>query len=158
MNVAIWLLGAVLALPFAEIAVFVLVAIWIGFLWALLAVVSTSLLGALMLRLGGAEMSRMKVVLGSERVTALETDGPGTMRILAAILLLIPGFITDIIGILLLIAPLRRLVGALLLRAFVAPGAARPADGVVDLDPEEWRQVPNARLRDERERRPDSPP
>jgi UPF0716 protein FxsA len=157
MNVAIWLLGAVLALPFAEIAVFVLVAIWIGFLWALLAVVSTSLLGALMLRLGG-DISRMKVVLGSQRVTALETDGPGTMRILAAILLLIPGFITDVIGVLLLIAPLRRLVGALLLRAFAAPGAARPGDGVVDLDPEEWRQVPNARLRDERERRPGDRP
>jgi UPF0716 protein FxsA len=157
MNVAIWLLGAVLALPFAEIAVFVLVAIWIGFLWALLAMVSTSLLGALMLRLGG-DISRMQVVLGPQRVTALETDGPGTMRILAAILLLIPGFITDVIGVLLLIAPLRRLVGALLLRAFVAPGAAGPRDGVVDLDPEEWRQVPNARLRDEREQRPGERP
>ena len=78
------------------------------------------------------------------------------MYLLAAILLLIPGFITDVIGLLLLIAPLRRLLGALLLKAFTA-GSPPRRDGVVDLDPDEWRQVsdkvPDAKLRDERDRR-----
>jgi UPF0716 protein FxsA len=153
MNVAIWLLTAVLALPLAEIVLFVLVAIWIGFIWALLAVIATSLAGALMLRLGGGgHIERMKVVMGPQRVTALQSDSAGTMYLLAAILLLIPGFITDTIGVLLLIAPLRRALGALLLRAFGSAPAAR-RDGVVDLDPEEWRQVPDAQIRDERERR-----
>jgi UPF0716 protein FxsA len=153
MNVAIWLLTAVLALPFAEIVLFVVVAIWIGFFWALLAVLATSLVGALMLRFGGGgHVERMKVVLGPQRATALQSDGAGTMYLLAAVLLLIPGFITDAIGILLLIAPLRRALGALLLRAFTASPAPR-RDGVVDLDPDDWRQVPDAQIRDERERR-----
>jgi UPF0716 protein FxsA len=154
MNVAIWLLSAVLALPFAEIVLFVLVAVWIGFVWALLAVIATSLAGALMLRLGGgAHVERMKVVLGPQRVTALQSDSSGTMYLLAAILLLIPGFITDAIGILLLIAPLRRMLGALLLKAFMPPAAAPRRDGVVDLDPDEWRQVQDSQIRDEREQR-----
>jgi UPF0716 protein FxsA len=153
MNVAIWLLIALLALPLAEIVLFVLVAIWIGFLWALLAVVATSCIGALMLRMGGGpHVERMKVVLGPQRVSALQSDSAGTMYLLAAILLLIPGFITDAIGLLLLIAPLRRMLGALLLKAFTA-GPVRERDGVVDLGPEEWRQVPDAQLRDERDRR-----
>jgi UPF0716 protein FxsA len=153
MNVAIWLLIAVLALPLAEIVLFVLIAVWIGFAWALLGVVATSLAGALMLRLGGGEhVARMKVMMGSQRVTALQSDSAGTMYLLAAILLLIPGFITDAIGLLLLIAPLRRALGALLLKAFT-PAQTPRRDGVVDLDPEEWRQVPDAQIRDERERR-----
>ena len=152
MNVAIWLLIAVLALPLAEIVLFVLVAIWIGFLWALLAVVVTSSIGAIMLRLGGGRhIERMKIVMGPERVTALQSDSAGTMYLLAALLLLIPGFITDAIGLLLLIAPLRRALGALLLKVFM-PGPPSQRDGVVDLDPEEWRQVPDAKLRDERDR------
>jgi UPF0716 protein FxsA len=153
MNVAIWLLTAMLALPLTEIALFVLVAIWIGFAWALLAIVATSLAGALMLRLGGGgHVERMRVVLGPQRVTALQSDSTGTMYLLAAILLLIPGFLTGAIGVLLLIGPLRRALGALLLRIFT-PSAATRRDGVVDLDRDEWRQVPEAQIRDEHEPR-----
>jgi UPF0716 protein FxsA len=153
MNVAIWLLIAVLALPLAEILLFVLVAVWIGFLWALLAVVTTSLIGALMLRIGGgSHVERMSVVLGPQRASALQSDSAGTMYLLTAVLLLIPGFITDAIGLLLLIAPLRRALGALLLKVFTSAQAQR-RDGVVDLDPDEWRQVPDAQLRDRKDRR-----
>jgi UPF0716 protein FxsA len=151
MNVAIWLLTALLALPLAEIVVFVLVAVWIGFAWAALALFTTTLAGALILRhSGGAHIARVRTVLGPQRVTALEADGPGTLTLLAGILLLIPGFITDAIGILLLVPPLRRGLGVLLLRAFTS--AAPKREGVVDLDPQEWRQMPDAKLRDERDR------
>jgi UPF0716 protein FxsA len=153
MNVAIWLLIAVLALPLAEIVLFVAIAVWVGFAWALLGVLATSLAGALMLRLGGGgHVARMKVMMGAQRVTALQSDSAGTMYLLAAVLLLIPGFITDAIGLLLLIAPLRRAFGAMLLNAFTPSRTAR-RDGVVDLDPQEWRQVPDAQIRDDRERR-----
>src|SRR4051794_41681244 len=115
MNVAIWLLTALLALPLAEIVVFVLVATAIGFGWAALAIVAGSMTGALMLRHGGgSHVARMRVVLGPERLSALETDSAGTMYVLAAILLLIPGFITDVIGVLLLVKPLRRALGILI--------------------------------------------
>jgi UPF0716 protein FxsA len=153
MNVAIWLLSAVLALPLAEIITFVLVAAWIGFGWAALALIATSVAGATMLRLsGGAHIARIRVVLGEERVAALQADSAGTMYLIAAILLLIPGFITDVIAVLLLVPPLRRFAGALLLRSFAAR-ADKHRDGVVDLDRDEWQQVPQTRLRDQRERR-----
>ena len=151
MNVAIWLLSAVLALPLAEIVVFVIVAAWIGFMWAAVALIATSLTGAAMLRLsGGGHIARVRVVLGEERLAALKADSAGTMYLLAAILLLIPGFITDLVAVLLLIPPLRRLAGALLSR--VAARGGKRSEGVVDLGRDEWQQVPEARLRDQRER------
>ena len=138
MNVAIWLLSGMLALPLAEIVVFAIVAAWVGFLWAALAIVATSLSGAAMLRLaGGAHVARIRVVLGEERVAALKADSAGTMRLIAAILLLIP--------------PLRRFAGALMLRSFLSRQGKRNED-IVDLDRDEWQQVPEARLRDQRER------
>jgi UPF0716 protein FxsA len=144
MNVAIWLLLAVLALPAAEIVVFVIVGLWAGFGWALLGIVTGSLTGALMLRWGGGHVSRIRVVLGEQRLTALEADSAGTMFLFAGILLLVPGFITDAIGLALLIGPLRRAVAALILRK--ARARAARADGVVDLEPDEWRQVPQKKL------------
>ncbi len=151
MNVAIWLLGMLLALPLAEIVVFVLVAVWIGFGWAAIAVLATSLTGALMLRYGGAHVARMRIVLGPQRLSALEADSAGTLYLISAILLLIPGFISDAIGLLLLVKPLRRGAGALL-RRIVMAGMARRDDGVIDLEPQGWHRVPDAQLRDERDR------
>ncbi len=76
--------------------------------------------------------------------SALQADATGGLILLAGILLLIPGFITDAIGLALLIAPLRR---ALLGLAGLRPSAARrPADGVVDLEPEQWHRVPDPAL------------
>ncbi len=152
MNVAIWLLFGLLALPLAEIAVFVLVALWAGFNWALLGIVTGCLAGALLLRLAGARMARIRVVLGDQRLTALEDDGSGTMLLLAGILLLVPGFITDVIALALLIGPIRRTLAAQVLRA--AGRGAKRDDGVVDLEPEQWRRMPPETLSDRRERDP----
>jgi len=152
MNVAIWLLSAVLALPLAEIITFVLVAAWIGFGWAALALIATSVAGATMLRLsGGAHIARIRVVLGEERVAALQADSAGTMYLIAAILLLIPGFITDAVAVVLLIAPLRRILAETV--GLERRPAQRAPDGVVDLEPEQWRRVPDSQLRDDREDR-----
>ena len=152
MNVAIWLLTAVLALPLAEIVVFVLVAAIVGFGWAAMALIATSLTGAAMLRLsGGGHIARVRVILGEERLAALKADSAGTIYLIAAILLLIPGFITDLIALLLIIPPLRRLAAALLLRRFAAR-ADKNRDDIVDLDRDEWRRVPQTKIRDQRER------
>lgn len=149
MNVAIWLLSAFLALPIAEIVAFVLVAAWIGFAWAALGILLTSLAGAAMLRHGGGgHIARMRVVMGSQRAAAFEADSAGTLYLLAAILLLIPGFITDLAGVVLLVPPLRRGIGALLKRAAM-PRAAN--DDVVDLDPRDWHRIPEPRLNDRRD-------
>jgi UPF0716 protein FxsA len=139
MNVAKWVLLAVLTLPFAELAAFVAVAATIGFAWALLLVLATSLAGGLVLRhAGGNHIARMRVALGGGNISALQADGTGSLVLLAGFLLLIPGFITDAIGALLLLAPL----GAALRRG----PPARSADGVLDLEPEQWHRVPDPSL------------
>ena len=148
MNVAKWLLLAVLALPIMELVVFITIAGLIGFLWALLLVVTTSMAGAMVLsHAGGNHIARVRVAMGDGGFTALQADSAGTFTLLAGILLLIPGFITDVLGLLLLLAPLRRMLGALL---GLKPTPAR-ADGVVDLEPEHWHQVPDAALTDRRD-------
>ena len=148
MNVAKWLLLALLALPLMELAVFIAVAASIGFVWTLSLVLAGSLAGALILRhAGGSHIARIRVALGDGGMTAVQADSSGFLILLAGILLLIPGFITDIAGLLLLIAPLRQALGALL-----RGGAPPPRrDGVVDLPPEQWHRVPDPALPDRRE-------
>ena len=115
MNVAKWPLFALLALPFLELAAFVAVAAAIGFGWALMLVFAGSLAGLLILRhAGGNHIARMRAALGEGSFTALQADSSGGLILLAGILLLIPGFITDVAALLLLVAPLRRAVGVAL--------------------------------------------
>ncbi|MGH6727518.1 MAG: FxsA family protein [Pseudolabrys sp.] len=154
MNVAKWLLLTLLALPFLELAVFLTVAGSIGFLWAMALLLATSVGGAMLLRhAGGNHIARIRVAMGNGSFTALQADSAGGATLLAGILLFIPGFITDILGLLLLLAPLRRALAA---RLGVRPQPAR-ADGVVDLEPEQWRQVPDAALTDRRDKERKSP-
>jgi len=141
MNVAKWLLMALLALPLAELAVFIAVASSIGFTWALILLLGTSLAGGLVLRhAGGSHIARVRVALDQGSFTALQADNSGGLLLLTGILLLIPGFITDVVGLLLLFATLFR------------RGSPPPQpDGVVDLEPEQWRHVPDPMLPDRRE-------
>jgi UPF0716 protein FxsA len=148
MNVAKYLLLAVLLLPAMELAAFIAVAAAIGLLPALGLVAATSFAGALILRhAGGNHIARVRVALGQGSFTALQADGTGGLTLLAGILLLIPGFITDALGLLLLLAPLRRLLGAALGRG----QAAQRGDGVVDLAPEQWHRVDDPALTDRRD-------
>lgn len=152
MNVAKYLLLAILTLPVMELAVFVAVAGAIGFLWAVLLQVAASTAGAMVLRhAGGNHIARVRVAMGQKLgdggFAALQADSAGSLTLLAGILLLIPGFITDVLGLLLLLAPLRRALGAL----FGLKAAPARADGVVDLEPEHWHQVPDGALTDRRD-------
>jgi UPF0716 protein FxsA len=148
MNVAKYLLLAVLALPVLELVVFITIAQAIGFLWAMTLIAATSMAGAMVLRhAGGNHIARMRAAMGAGGFSALQADGAGTFTLLAGILLLIPGFITDVLGVLLLLAPLRRALGAL----FGLKRAPTRGDGVVDLEPEQWHQMPDPALRDRRD-------
>jgi UPF0716 protein FxsA len=142
MNVAKWFLLAVLMLPAAELAAFIAVAVGIGFLGAAALILAGSFAGAMILRhAGGNHIARMRSILDGRNFTTLQADGTGAMLLVAGFLLLIPGFITDTLALLLLVAPLRRIMGATLWR-----GTAPQRDGVVDLEPEQWRRVPDPSL------------
>ena len=148
MNMAKWLVLALLALPLAELAVFITVAATIGFLATLGLVLATSLAGALVLRhAGGSHIARVRAAWDDGSFTSLQADSTGARVLLAGILLLIPGFITDFVGLLLLLSPLRRSLSAALGRS--APPAS--ADGVVDLPSDAWHRVPDPALPDQRD-------
>ena len=138
-----WLLFGVLALPFAELVTFIAVAATIGFAWALALIVLGSLAGLMVLRhAGGNHIARVRVALDDGGVTAMQADSDGFLILLAGILLLVPGFITDLAGLALLAAPLRRSIAGF----FGSRAAAVRRDGVVDLEPEQWRRVPDPAL------------
>jgi UPF0716 protein FxsA len=145
MNVAKYLILAALLLPVMELAAFIAVAAAIGFLPALALILAGSAVGVLILRhAGGHHIARMRVALGQGRFTAIQADDTGGLILIAGILLAIPGFITDALGLLLLVAPLREAVAA----AFGRGSGAARADGIVDLPPEQWRRVPDPELPD----------
>ena len=142
MNVAKWVILAVLALPILELAAFAAVVATIGFGWALSLILAGSLCGAAVLRRAGSgHVTRIRVAMDEGSFAALQTDAGGGLMLLAGILLLIPGFITDIVALVLLVGSLRR--------AFVG-AAPQQEDDVVDLAPEQWHQVPDPSLPDHR--------
>ena len=142
-NMAKWTLLAVFALPLLELAAFIAVAVTTGFVMALGLVLASSLAGLLILRHAG-HVARVRVALDRGNFTVLHSEGPGGHVLIAGILLLIPGFITDILALCLLIPPLRRILSA----AFDSAVAPTRTDAVVDLAPEQWHQVPDASLPD----------
>jgi UPF0716 protein FxsA len=150
MSLLKWAIFGLLALPLAELVVFVAVALSIGFLAAVALTILTSLAGAAVIRNAGrGEITRTRAALGDGLITRVEVDGPGFLTVVGGFLLLIPGFITDVLGAALLLEPTRRLLHAALRRAVAAGGRAeRP--GVVDLAPDQWRHVPDQQLADER--------
>ena len=111
---------AFIVIPLAELAVIVAVGKAIGFLVTFVLLLGFSLLGAtLAKREGWAAWRRFQLALAQGRIPTVEV-ADGAMVLLAGALLVTPGFITDVAGLLLLLAPvralLRRRVPALLLR------------------------------------------
>jgi UPF0716 protein FxsA len=93
--------------PVVEIAVFLQVVDWIGVLNTLALMVAISLCGAWMVkRQGVGTLARMRAELDDGRVpTGPMTDGG--LLAAAGFLLLIPGFVTDLFGLALLVPPVR---------------------------------------------------
>ena len=148
MKIARSLLRFVLFLPLMELIVFIAVAVAIGFAAAFGLILLGCIGGMLLLRhAGGSHISRLRVAMAEGNFSSLQADATGGLILLAGVLLVIPGFITDAVGLALLVPPLRR---AVLGFVGVKPGAARARDGVVDLEPEQWHRVPDPELPDRR--------
>src|SRR5258708_37909509 len=136
---------AILLLPAAEIAAFVLVAALIGVTGALLLMLTTPLAGILVLRQAGrGRIARFRVAVAEAEMSGIETNAAGVLTVLAGLLLVLPGFLTDLVGIALLIGPLRRWCGRLF-RVWIGR-KGRNESSVVDLAPGEWKQVPDREL------------
>lgn len=152
-----------LALPFVEIAGFVIVGEEIGVLATLGLIVLTAVLGfALLRRQGLSLLNQMKAETAAGRTPQREIIH-GTMLIFAGILLIIPGFLTDIIGLLLFIPFVRDLIWNRFLRnrvvmatnfstTYTSAGFNEPRysqnpypqdDDIIDLDPEDYSSSSN---------------
>jgi UPF0716 protein FxsA len=123
-----------LAYPLGEIAGFVLVGGWIGVLPTLGLVILSAVAGTWLLR-------RQAMSAGSDLRNAMrDIRGPvvtvaeGAMVSLGAILLILPGFLSDLAAIPLLVPPLRRsLIGLLSGRMTIVRGGLR-GTGADDTD------------------------
>src|SRR5947209_20505251 len=93
-----WIVVSVLLLPLAELIAFIAVAVAIGFAAALGLIVLGSVCGLMLLRRGGGHVTRIRTAVNGRSFSALQTDGPDGLVMLAGLLLLIPGFITDAIA------------------------------------------------------------
>jgi UPF0716 protein FxsA len=144
---------AILLLPAAEIAAFVLVAALIGWAGALLLMLATTLAGILVLRHSGrGGIARFRVAVSDGEITATEMNSAGFLTVLGGLLLVLPGFLTDLVGAALLIAPVRRWLGSVFRAWFEswlqtgAAGRSRKDPSVIDLSPDEWKQEPQRKL------------
>jgi len=147
MSLVKWAIFGLLLLPFAEIAVFVAVALKLGVLAALALTILTSLAGMSVIRHAGkTEVARVRTAFGERTITRKELDGRGFITVLGGFLLVLPGFITDVLGALLLLPPTQQLIGAALRRAVARVDRASGRPDVVDLPPDQWRRVPEERL------------
>ena len=113
----------VLLFPLAEIATFIVVGGAIGLARTLALVVVSSAIGGIMLRDAGvATALKLQRQNGNPAVILAE----GGTRMLTGLLLLIPGFLTDLAAILLLVPAIRRLLLSRLQRSGSAPSAGKP--------------------------------
>lgn len=151
MRVAKWLLLGLLLLPAGEIAVFVLVASIIGFIPAFALLLGGSVAGALVLRhAGSGRLRRLKTAVVKGDIPDMQANSGSILVVFGGLLLLVPGFLTAILGVLVMLPPVRRWLGRRFRQTVErrARAAGRPA--VIDLERGEWQQIPEPRLPRER--------
>jgi len=102
-----WLFALFVGVPILEIALFIQVGGWLG-LWPTLAIVIlTALCGTLLLRTQGVQtLGRLQSSV-AEGKNPMDPIAHGALILVAAVLLLTPGFFTDATGLTLLIPPVR---------------------------------------------------
>lgn len=128
----------ILLLPILEIVGFIQVGDWIGAGPTIGLLLLSAMLGVFLVRHRGlASLTRAQTAT-AQGEAPIGTVLDGFCEVIAGILLIIPGFLTDLFGLLLLIRPLRRRIGRWLLarmsaggafHVFGGPGFGRPGAG-----------------------------
>lgn len=147
-------LSVLLAWPLAEIAGFVVVGRALGLWWTLGLVIMTGLLGVFLMRQQGLHLLKKLSRESQQGQVPASSVIDGAMIVVAGILLLLPGFVTDIVGIALFIPFVRRFLWSMIGKRVVVVGTrgrggfSRPSGGpretsntagkVVDLDEEDF--------------------
>jgi UPF0716 protein FxsA len=122
------LLVLFIAVPLAELYVILKVGDAIGVLWTILLLAADSVLGSLLLRSQGRAVWRRFNEALRRGVMPHREVQDGVLVIFGGALLLTPGFITDVVGLLLLLPPTRAAIRRLGLR-IVARRVQRRVEG-----------------------------
>ena len=120
-----WLFAIFILIPLIEIALFIQIGGWLT-LWPTLAIVlGTAVVGTALLRWQGTQtlrdLQREMQALGNP----LSPLAHGALILVGGVMMILPGFFTDILGILLMLPPVRRLV----IRQILARLSARTISG-----------------------------
>ena len=142
-----------IVVPIAELAVLIQIGQLIGVWWTIALLVADAVLGSLLARSQGrATWRRFNDALRAGRPPAREVMD-GALVLFGGALLLTPGFLSDILGLLLLLPPTRAFFRAVLVRRFAGrmiasmgaprgPGQTRPRQSydvegsAIDSEPE----------------------
>jgi UPF0716 protein FxsA len=133
---------ALIAVPLLELAAFVAVGLSVGWLLAIALLAAMSLLGVLALRAEGRAALAGVALAASERRSPGPAALDAALGLLGAVLLVVPGFVTGVVGAVLLISPtrhaLRRALSRHLARRVMLWGFAAqrfsPRAGPADVD------------------------
>src|SRR5207249_1582837 len=99
----------------------------IGWLWTLALFLGTSLVGVWLLkRCGREKLNQFGAALQQHGVRAIHLETPGLAPMIGGILLVFPGFITDVLGALLFVSPWRPWAAAATAADRAATERARP--------------------------------
>src|ERR687891_726073 len=129
------LLALFIVVPIVELYVILKVGDAIGAVWTILLLAAASVLGSLLLRAQGRSVwRRFNEALAAGRMPHREVMD-GVLVIFGGAFLITPGFLTDIVGLLLLIPPTRAVFRRMLVRRLgrraeirVSRGRSRPGD------------------------------
>lgn len=128
MSPLLFILLFFVAAPLVELYVLIEVGSEIGAISTIALTVFTAVLGGLLVRLQGLSvLLRVRELSERGEIPAIEML-EGAVLLLTGLALLLPGFITDAIGFVLLITPVRRalILGWLRRRGVLQPGQQRP--------------------------------
>ena len=138
----ILLLLAIIAVPLVEIAVFIQVGEAIGLMATLVAVVLGTMVGVAVVKQQGlAVLTRAQQQMDAGIVPDRELFD-GVCLVIAGFLILLPGFVTDTLGVLLLLPPIRDLLRSgtgrfVKVRRDGTPRRPSPGGGVIEGEFEE---------------------
>ena len=108
------LLALFIVVPLAELYVILKVGDAIGAIWTILLLAADSVLGAILLRTQGRSVwRRFNTALADGKMPHREVID-GVLVVFGGAFLITPGFITDVVGILLLVPPTRAVIRHLL--------------------------------------------
>ncbi len=152
-----------LIIPIVEIGVFIAIGGQIGTFYTLLMILVTAVLGTILLRIEGFRvLDHIRREMSAGRMPTRQLTS-GVMIMIAGVLLLTPGFVTDAIGFLLFLPPVQAAIRAFLasrinLQTFGTGSTggfdqhpARPDNGrppsrkgpVIDLEDDAWTREPD---------------